>query len=54
MSITRRVFLRNGAMAVVGTAAVPAFLARAALADAAQEVAPSALSSSFSGALRTA
>src|SRR6202158_6010793 len=31
MSITRRVFLRNGAMAVVGTAAIPAFLTRAAL-----------------------
>ena len=31
MSITRRAFLRNGAMAIVGTAAVPAFLSRAAL-----------------------
>src|ERR1700686_3105430 len=31
MSITRRVFLRNGALAVVGTAAIPAFLTRAAL-----------------------
>jgi uncharacterized protein (DUF1501 family) len=30
MSITRRVFLRKGALAVVGTAAVPSFLARAA------------------------
>src|SRR6476646_524596 len=30
MSITRRVFLRNGALAVVGTAAIPAFLSRAA------------------------
>lgn len=30
MSITRRVFLRNGALAVAGTAAVPSFLARAA------------------------
>jgi len=30
MSITRRVFLRHGAMAVVGTAALPAFLTRAA------------------------
>ncbi|MFZ0479090.1 MAG: DUF1501 domain-containing protein [Terriglobales bacterium] len=30
MSITRRVFLRNGAMAVVGTTALPAFLKRAA------------------------
>jgi len=32
MSITRRVFLRNSALAVVGTAAVPAFLTRAAYA----------------------
>ncbi len=31
MSITRRVFLRNGALAVVGTVAVPSFLARAAM-----------------------
>ena len=30
MSITRRVFLRNGALAVVGTAALPSFLERAA------------------------
>jgi len=30
MSITRRVFLRNGGLAVVGTAAIPAFLTRAA------------------------
>src|SRR5499425_1763241 len=30
MSLTRRVFLRDGALAVVGTAAIPAFLARAA------------------------
>jgi uncharacterized protein (DUF1501 family) len=30
MSITRRVFLRNGALTVVGTAALPSFLARAA------------------------
>ena len=30
MSITRRVFLRNGASAVVGTAAIPPFLTRAA------------------------
>jgi uncharacterized protein (DUF1501 family) len=29
MSITRRIFLRNGALAVVGTGAVPAFLTRA-------------------------
>ena len=32
MSITRRIFLRNGALAVVGTAALPSFLARAAYA----------------------
>ena len=32
MSITRRVFLRNSGLAVVGTAAVPAFLRRAAYA----------------------
>ena len=31
MAITRRVFLRNGALAVVATTAVPAFLTRAAL-----------------------
>jgi uncharacterized protein (DUF1501 family) len=31
MSITRRVFLRNGALAVVGTTALPSFLTRAAL-----------------------
>jgi len=31
MSITRRIFLRNTALAVVGTAAVPSFLTRAAL-----------------------
>ena len=30
MSITRRVFLRNSALAVVGTTALPAFLHRAA------------------------
>ena len=30
MSITRRVFLRNGAPAVVGTTAIPSFLTRAA------------------------
>jgi len=30
MSLTRRAFLKNGALAVVGTTAVPAFLARAA------------------------
>jgi uncharacterized protein (DUF1501 family) len=31
MSLTRRIFLRNGALALVGTTAVPAFLTRAAL-----------------------
>src|SRR5882762_9500936 len=31
MGITRRIFLRNSALAVVGTAAVPSFLTRAAL-----------------------
>lgn len=31
MPITRRVFVRNGALAVVGTAAIPGFLTRAAL-----------------------
>ena len=30
MSITRRIFLRNSALAVIGTAAVPSFLTRAA------------------------
>ena len=30
MSLTRRIFLRNGALAVVGTTAMPAFLTRAA------------------------
>ncbi len=30
MSITRRIFLRNGALAAVGTAALPSFLTRAA------------------------
>jgi uncharacterized protein (DUF1501 family) len=30
MSITRRIFLRNGALSIIGTAAVPSFLARAA------------------------
>src|SRR5271165_2351049 len=30
MSITRRTFLKGGAIAVVGTAAIPSFLARAA------------------------
>jgi uncharacterized protein (DUF1501 family) len=32
MSITRRIFLRNGALALVGTSALPAFLTRAAMA----------------------
>jgi len=32
MSITRRVFMRNGGLAVIGTAAIPAFLTRAAYA----------------------
>jgi uncharacterized protein (DUF1501 family) len=32
MSITRRIFLRNGGLAVIGTAAIPAFLTRAAYA----------------------
>jgi uncharacterized protein (DUF1501 family) len=32
MSITRRIFLRNGSLAVIGTAAIPAFLTRAACA----------------------
>src|SRR5438552_5893819 len=31
MGLTRRIFLSNGALAVFGTAAVPAFLTRAAL-----------------------
>lgn len=33
MSLTRRVFLRSGAMALVGTTAVPSFLARAVYAS---------------------
>jgi uncharacterized protein (DUF1501 family) len=32
MSITRRIFLRDGGLAVIGTAAIPAFLTRAACA----------------------
>ena len=32
MSITRRVFLKSGGLAVIGTAAIPAFLTRAAYA----------------------
>ena len=34
MSITRRVFLRNSALAVVGTSAIPSFLTRAAFGSA--------------------
>jgi uncharacterized protein (DUF1501 family) len=37
MSITRRVFLRNGALAIAATAAVPGFLARAASASGASD-----------------
>jgi hypothetical protein len=29
MSITRRVFLKNGALAIVGTSVIPSFLTRA-------------------------
>ncbi len=36
MSITRRIFLRNGAMAAVGTAALPGFLTRTVTAQAEQ------------------
>jgi uncharacterized protein (DUF1501 family) len=43
MSITRRVFLRNSALAVVGTAAVPSFLARAASGAATPGVRPKRL-----------
>ena len=35
MSITRRIFMRNSAMAAVGTAAIPTFLTRAVMAQAA-------------------
>src|ERR1700756_5712819 len=38
MSITRRVFLKNGALAIVGTSLVPSFLTRAVYA--ADSVAP--------------
>src|ERR1700704_1726339 len=38
MSITRRVFLKNGALAIVGTSIIPSFLARAVYA--ADTVAP--------------
>jgi len=34
MSISRRVFLRNGALAIVGTSAIPSFLTRSVLAQA--------------------
>lgn len=34
MSISRRVFLRNGALAIVGTSAIPSFLIRSALSQA--------------------
>src|ERR1035438_7319722 len=33
MGITRRIFVRNGALAMVGSSAIPAFLARAVFAD---------------------
>src|SRR5712671_1298215 len=33
MAVTRRVFLKNSALAVVGTTAIPSFLTRAAFAD---------------------
>lgn len=33
MSVTRRIFIRNGALAVVGTSALPSFLTRAAFAS---------------------
>jgi len=39
MSITRRAFLRNGALAAIGTAALPSFLTRAAM-GATQAMAP--------------
>lgn len=35
MSISRRVFLKNGALAIVGTSAIPSFLTRSVLAQAA-------------------
>jgi len=44
MSITRRIFLRNGALAVVGTTALPGFLTRAAFGAADPEFAPNAWS----------
>jgi uncharacterized protein (DUF1501 family) len=34
MSLTRRVFMKSGAMAVVGASAVPSFLTRSVLAQA--------------------
>ena len=33
MAITRRAFMKNGALALVGTAAIPAFLQRTVLAE---------------------
>ena len=43
MSITRRIFLRNGALAVAGTTALPSFLTRAALGAADPGVRPKRL-----------
>jgi len=43
MSITRRIFLRNGALAVVGTTALPSFLTRAAFGAADPGVRPKRL-----------
>ncbi|HEY3770733.1 MAG TPA: hypothetical protein VGN44_18810, partial [Candidatus Angelobacter sp.] len=40
MSITRRVFLKNGALAIVGTSVIPSFLTRAVYA--AETAAPGA------------
>jgi uncharacterized protein (DUF1501 family) len=34
MAITRRVFMKNGAMAVIGTSAIPSFLTRSVMAEA--------------------
>jgi len=46
MSITRRIFVRNGALAAIATTALPSFLARAAFGRPIKERAPSAWSSS--------
>ncbi len=54
MSITRRIFLRNGALAVVGTTALPSFLTRAAFGAADPGLATSAWSSSSSAEPPTA